>query len=112
MHSRRVRDAIYLANCEGFTINLSANSLRHADELAALKIAPVAVVVAEDAPAKFKTPEGRDVVVCLNETQRLTCLECQLCAVPTRKSIVGFRAHGQAKALVSQLVTLRLKKAS
>ncbi len=109
---KSTRDAIYLANREGFTINLSANSLAHADELADLGIGPVAVVLDESAPDRLTTPAGRDVVVCLNETRGLTCLECQLCAVASRKSIVGFRAHGQAKAIVSGLVTLRLKKAS
>lgn len=112
MKLKSARQAVDFANRQGFTINLSANSLKHADELARLGIAPVAVVLPENSPDKLTTPEGRSVIVCLNETKRLTCLECQLCAVSTRKSIVGFRAHGQAKAIVTQLVTLRLKKAS
>lgn len=103
---------VRIANRNGFTINLSANNLRQADELAALDIGPVAVVLPSGAPDRLKTPQGRDVIVCLNETKQLTCLECQLCAVATRKAIVGFRAHGQAKAIVSELVTLRTRKSA
>jgi len=93
------------ANESGFTVNLSADSLEQADDLADLGIAPVAVVVATDAPIRLRTPKGRRVVLCPAETPAaLTCATCQLCAIPTRKAIVGFRAHGQAKNLVSELV--------
>lgn len=92
----------------GFTINLSADSIAQADELAALGIAPVSVVLPHDAPSHAtKTPAGHQVVVCPNETHGLTCSECQLCATPTRKSIIGFRAHGQSKAIVSEIVRAR-----
>lgn len=104
------RGAVRDANDRGFTINLSANSLEHADELAALAIAPVAVVLPTDAPRRVQTPGGRDVVVCPAETSGLTCAECELCAKPQRKAIVGFRAHGQARAIVSDLVSLRRKE--
>lgn len=101
---RAVRGAIAC----GFTVNLSADSLEHADELAALGIAPVAVVLPQDAPSRATlTPAGRTVVVCPAQTSELTCDECQLCTHATRKSIVGFRAHGQFKARVSELVQLR-----
>ena len=88
-----------------FTINLSANSPSHADELAALEIGPVAVTLPSGYPdTGGKTPNGRPIVVCLNETNGLTCAECQLCSMPSRKSIVGFRAHGQGKKLVEQQI--------
>lgn len=96
--------AIARAVERGFTVNLSADSLEDADLLASLEIAPVVVVVPEDAPAHQRTPGGRHVVVCPNQTHGLTCARCQLCAKPQRKAIVGFRAHGQYKALVSELV--------
>lgn len=101
--------AVRAAVAGGFVINLSADSLRQADQLAALGIAPVAVVLPADAPALVRTPAGRTVVTCLAETRGLTCAECQLCAVATRKSIVGFRAHGQMHARVSQIVALKKK---
>lgn len=107
-----VRRAIRKANDAGFTINLSAGSLAEADRLADLAIAPIAVVLPTGTPARsLKTPAGRTVVICPAETHAITCSTCELCAKPWRKSIVGFRAHGQAKAIVSDLVTLRRKTA-
>lgn len=86
------------ANKAGFTINLSGNNLKHADELAALNIAPVVVVVAEDFPDKGLTPEGRKVAVCPEQTGKAkSCAECQLCQKPDRAVIVAFRAHGSSK---------------
>ena len=106
--------ALQWANVEGLTINLSAESLEAADALFQLgsdltKAGPVAVVLPADAPARLKTPRGRTVVLCPWETDGLTCAECQLCAQPYRRAIVGFRAHGQSKARVSELVQLRRK---
>lgn len=98
------RAALAVANDRGFTINLSADSLEEADELAGWGVGPVVVTLPEDAPKKLKTPAGRSVVVCPAQTSDLTCAECELCSKPRRKSIVGFRAHGQFKALVTELV--------
>jgi hypothetical protein len=100
--------AVRRANAAGFTVNLSADSLEHADELAARGIGPVAVVLPEDAPLRAtRTPAGRKVVVCPAQTHEITCADCRLCAIPTRKAVIGFLAHGQAKALVSELVRTR-----
>lgn len=87
----------------GFTINLSANGPEHADELADLAVGPVATVVPVDWKEK-RTPAGRRIVLCPSETHGLTCDRCGLCAVAHRKAIIGFRAHGQAKAIVSDIV--------
>lgn len=107
------RVAFHYARDVGFTINLSADSLREADRLARLNVAPVCVVLPSNAPDRgTRTPSGRKVVVCPNETVGITCADCQLCAVPTRKSIVGFRAHGQMKKTVSELVQLRRKESA
>jgi hypothetical protein len=102
------RRAIAYAVRRGFTINLSADNLAQADELARLAIAPVAVVLPADAPDRAqKTPDGRQVVVCPSESRGLTCANCQLCAHPQRASIIGFKAHGQSKALVTEIVRTR-----
>jgi len=96
------------ARASGFTINLSADNLAEADELAALDVGPVAVVLPTAMSSRGTyTPQGRKVVVCPNETVGLTCKECELCALPHRKAIVGFRAHGQMQRHVSELVQLR-----
>lgn len=106
------RAAIRRANEQGFTVNLSADSLEHADALARLKIAPVAVVLpADERRTHLRTPEGRMVTVCPAETAAaLTCATCELCSLASRKSIIGFVAHGQSKALVSEIV--RRKRAA
>jgi len=99
--------AVSVANRRGFTINLSADSLDEADELAALEIGPVAVTLPSDAPPLgLKTPAGRTIVVCPAELHGITCERCQLCSKAQRKSIVGFRAHGQWNAKIDARLRL------
>lgn len=97
--------AIYAANKSGFTVNLSADSLREADSLCDLGIAPVVVVVPSDAPRRQLTPKGRIVVVCPAETgpngNGIQCDRCQLCAKNYRKAVIGFRSHGNSKKKVN-----------
>lgn len=91
------------ANQRGFTVNLSADTLEEADQLASIGIAPVTVVLAHNAPLKQRTPAGRHVIVCPAEyNDAVTCQSCKLCAVPNRKAIVGFRAHGDRKQSISR----------
>jgi hypothetical protein len=90
--------AITNANINGFVINLSSNSLAHADKLAALGIGPVVTIVDDEAPRYGKTPEGRHYVVCpAQEREDTTCAKCKLCSVPKRKAIIAFRIHGVRK---------------
>ena len=97
--------AVRAANAGGFTINLSAETLAGADRLARRRAGPVVVLLPHNAPDGSKrTPEGRHVVVCPAQTSGLTCAECRLCAHPTRKSIVGFRAHGQMAGRIGDLI--------
>ena len=91
------RNAIKRANAFGFTVNLSANNLKHADELAALDIGPVAVVLPADHIGGMTTPEGRKVAQCPATYKNTTCADCGLCAAQNRKVIVGFPAHGNGK---------------
>jgi ferredoxin len=95
LRSKRDRDAIARANRDGLTINLSGNTLEHADELVALGIAPVTVVLPSDAPKRTRTPHGNDVVTCpATYMDEMTCEKCGACAVASRRSIIGFPAHG------------------
>jgi hypothetical protein len=117
------RDAIADANARGFTVNLSGNTLAHADELAAFDIGPVVVVLDADlgravkgkewaeTEAEYKarvdlkaieTPDGRAVVVCPATYKDTDCAHCQLCQ-RQRASIVGFPAHGAAKRKASNI---------
>lgn len=93
------------ANNSGFTINLSANNLKHADALADLGIAPVVVVLPQSVQGNqtLATPKGRKVVVCpATYREDVTCATCGLCA-RLRDAIVGFPAHGVSKAKASKV---------
>jgi len=90
--------AVGEANELEFTINLSANNVAHADTLADLDIAPVVTLLPADQLENFKTPAGRDVVVCPAITRDdVTCKSCKMCAKADRKTIIGFPAHGASK---------------
>lgn len=94
--------AIYAANKNGFSIGLSADGLKEADELADLNIAPVVAVIPTDSPIHMDTPGGRKAIVCPAEyNEQIQCANCQLCAKP-RKAIVCFRAHGSGKSIVNK----------
>ncbi len=95
--------ALRSANMFGFTVNVSTDNLKDADEAAALGL-PVTTVLPHDAPSKGnRTPEGRHIVVCPAELRdEMTCERCKLCAVTNRKSIIAFRAHGDRKKQITE----------
>ena len=96
------REAIRAANQNGFTINLSANSLTHADQLADLGIAPVTVLLPSEVEANTTTPKGRNVVICPTYTTKgVTCATCGLCA-RQRSTVIGFPAIGGQKHKVTE----------
>ena len=91
--------AIREANKQGFTINLSANSLEHADQLSAHGL-PVVTVLPSDRvnQRSCTTPAGRKVVVCpATRSNVINCSTCALCQKRDRDFIIGFPAHGSAK---------------
>lgn len=105
--------SVRTANVSGFTINLSANSLEHADELADLGIAPVVVILPADATASTCTPKGRMVAICpASAGANITCASCAICAHPTRKAIIGFPAHGSGKKKVQTVFFTRKLESS
>lgn len=98
--------AIREANQQGFTINLSANTLLHADSLAALNIGPVVTLLPSSVSGRqrLETPAGRRVVVCpATYMEDVSCSSCKLCADATRSVIVGFPAHGSQRKQVDAL---------
>lgn len=102
-------EAIARANVNGFTVNLSANNLAHADLLLDMGIAPVASVV-PDQPDDWKharTPQGAQVVRCPAEYRdRFACRDCgkgePLCA-RQRDYIIGFTPHGSRRKKLSEI---------
>lgn len=98
------------ANVAGFTINLSANSLAHADRLAETKAGPVVCVLPENQKTNCATPAGRKVVICpATYRDGVSCATCQLCTRPDRSAIVGFPAHGTHKRKASAIAAFPME---
>ena len=92
------REAVKSANASGFTINLSANNLAHADRLVDLQAGPVVSMVPSGTANTFYTPQGRKGIVCpAQQRDDITCANCQLCQRSARSVIIGFIAHGTSK---------------
>jgi hypothetical protein len=88
--------AIRHANENGFVVNLSGNSLSHADTLSAHGL-PVVCVLPSEAVANrsVTTPQGRKVVICpATRSKSISCDTCRLCAKKDRPFVIGFPAHG------------------
>lgn len=91
------------ANDNGFTVNLSANDLSHADELAETGL-PVCVVLPEDQMTATETPNGRKVAICPAVlSDDVSCASCGVCQLKDRKAIIGFPAHGTGKRKASAI---------
>lgn len=106
-HAKANVEAIKSAMAGGFTINLSANSLRHADKLLSLKIAPVVTIVPSDTVKNLKTPAGNRVVICPAVTKEgVTCSSCKLCAWGKREYVIGFPSHGIMKKTVDRMAAI------
>lgn len=95
------REAIREANANGLTVNLSGNSMEHADQLADLGIAPVTTILPANVRKNQRTPKGRTVVICPTFTHPgTTCASCGLCA-RQRSTIIGFPAIGGRKHIIT-----------
>jgi hypothetical protein len=93
---------VNIMNHLGFTVNVSANNLEHADKLCDLDIAPVATVLPIDQTSNTFTPKGRKVVVCpATYKDDVSCASCMLCEKWDRNVVVGFPAHGTSKKKAS-----------
>lgn len=95
------------ANEWGFTVNLSANTPAHADELSALNIGPVVTVLPANQVENSYTPAGRKIVVCpATIRDDVSCSTCKLCAVSNRGIIIGFPVHGTSKKKAARVFEL------
>ena len=89
---------VNIMNHLGFTVNVSANNLEHADKLCDLNIAPVTTVLPIEQTTNTVTPKGRKVVVCpATYKDDVSCASCMLCEKWDRNVVVGFPAHGTSK---------------
>jgi hypothetical protein len=95
--------AIRAATRAGFTINLSADNAAQADQLAAHGL-PVTVVIPAAAPKVSRTPRGRKVIQCPAEnSDRITCANCGLCALANRNYLIGFKPKGTKRRAVDAI---------
>lgn len=102
------REAIREANTAGFTVNLSANNLEHADHLKALAIGPVVCIMPPDCSKVTTTPAGHTVIQCpATYSDNITCATCGICQVSTRKAIIGFPVHGIRKATAHKVFMMK-----
>ena len=94
---------IKAANDHGFTVNVSTES--KADAVATFKQGLPAVCVVPSDHTDTAVHEGVKFVTCPAQTNdTMTCSECGLCSQADRKCVVMFKAHGNAKRHVSELV--------
>lgn len=102
-----LRQYITHAKLRGFTINASCDSLEQVDSMKANGFNSLVVTLPHDAPDKLITPMGYTVKVCWAENDpNVNCSRCRACANPmATRPVIGFRAHGQAKAWVSKKAT-------
>jgi hypothetical protein len=97
------RDAVKKTNSEsGLTINLSAKNPAEADAKALLGIGPVVVTVPSTTRQNFRTPAGNLVMICLEVTRGIQCIDCKVCWQKNRKYFVGFPAHGNKKSSIDR----------
>lgn len=107
-------NAKYIKGCNdfGFTVNLSGNTIEHADRLADLNIGPVVCVLPADQTENSFTPSGRRIVVCPAVIKdNVSCATCGLCQHANRKTIVGFPVHGMGKKKAEKAITFYRKAA-
>ena len=97
-------DTLALANIGGFTVNLSANDLAHADVLIDTGL-PIVVVLPAEQTTNTVTPRGRKVIVCpATYRENVTCASCGMCAIADRgDTCIGFPAHGSGHAKASEV---------
>lgn len=105
------KSLIHAANKSGFTINLSANNLEHADQLKSLNIGPVVTILPIDAEKVTLTPAGNQVVICpAVQNANITCATCAVCQVATRRTIIGFPVHGTGKKKAQKVFHIKAIK--
>ena len=99
-------EIIKRSNKQGFTINISTESLADADNAIA-KGLPVVCVVPNDQPAPTTTPAGTKCVVCPAQQREISCADCKLCSQANRRCVVLFKAHGTKAKKANQIVSTK-----
>ena len=95
---------IAIASEQGFTVNVSTESKD--DAVASFrKGLPTVVVVPSDHPDSVVHEDTLFVTCPAQQRDDMTCSECGLCSQAKRQCVVMFKAHGNAKRHVNNLLT-------
>lgn len=96
------------ANENGFTINISKETLSEVDTIKEMGL-PVVVVLPNNTPIDgliktINTPKGNKVLICPQQInpEKVTCANCGLCANAKRSYAIGFVAHGNARKMANE----------
>lgn len=102
-------EGIQYANANGFTVNVSTESVEVADKVMTEHGIPAVAVVPSDKTDRFyTTSSGRKVITCpATIHENVTCATCGLCQQSDRQFVIAFPAHGNAKKTVNAIVTDR-----
>jgi hypothetical protein len=96
--------AIRESNERGFTINISADSAQHAAQVFSDHGLPTVCVLPVGAPNVQRVGNVR-IIACPHEKSptKVKCSNCQLCAIPDRDYVIGFRAHSTYKKIAETI---------
>lgn len=101
------KKAIKNANDNGFTVNLSADSIGEADAMFDLNIGPVVTLLPKDWAVRIptcQTPKGRRIIVCpATYKDDVSCSTCRMCMDRDRQAVIGFPAHGTGAKVVEEV---------
>lgn len=104
-HAKHNREVIKEMNNRGFTVNVSANNLKQADQYKRTGL-PVVAIVPFETTVRDRTQDANLVGVCPAQVNdSITCKKCKLCAQTYRELIVGFLPHGAHKSHVNSIAT-------
>lgn len=117
--------ALREARTLGFQVNLSADDLKEADDLADTGF-PVVVVLPPEMGRKtvrgkwaetlseyrsrlkghrLETPKGRKIAVCPAQYTDTQCSDCRVCSHSRKGVIIGFPAHGNKRNKIGKMDT-------
>jgi len=96
------------ANRNGFTVNVSTESMAAADSAIAAGLPAVLAVPSDETRVTWQTAAGNRVLVCpAQRSDTKTCADCKLCHKRGRRVIIAFLAHGIGKRKVNAAIAAK-----
>ena len=99
------RTAIKAATANGFTVNVSTETIDAADAAVSHGLRAVTVVPSTDTRRVWLSPDGNHVLTCPAQVHDgMTCQTCRLCHARPQTVIIAFRAHGSSRRRVDSII--------